>query len=227
MKLKVFNSTKKEIAKKKYNIFIGVSMGIKPLNEELARKYIDWALKNTKKKVVVLIADEIAKFNYRAFSKYSENKSYKRAMREGDSYFRFFERILSKYPKEKRDKIKILRWKDIFDDKLKDMYRVLDKEFRENAGFRKKILGFVNDYSKRRGRKLDVKRLKYLSDYMLFELPTMISGIEFDGLKYKLLFYPTFIDSGMSEFVLELEDAGLFPKLKQRAVLVEAHIDKV
>lgn len=76
MDIKVFNSTKEKIEEREDNIFIGISLGVlKPLTKELAKDYIDWALRNTKEKVVILIADEIAKFNYKIFSSYNERKS--------------------------------------------------------------------------------------------------------------------------------------------------------
>ena len=107
MKLKIFNGKQNEI-KQKENIFIGISVGVKPLNERISKEYLSWALKNTKEKVVILIADEIAKFNYKIFSKYGENKSLKRALRDGQKHSEIFENTINKYFKEKRDRINLI-----------------------------------------------------------------------------------------------------------------------
>lgn len=232
MKMKIFNATKEEIKNKKYNIFIGISMGIKPLNTKVAKDYLNWALEHTKDNVIILIADTIAKINYEIFSNYSEGKSYRRALKEGDTYIQFFKNILSEFPKEKKDKIKILRWNDIFSNRLKKMSNVLEDEFLKNDAFRKQILTFVKEYAKRRGKKLDREELNHLAKYMLLELPTMFEGIEFEGIKYKLLFYPTFVDSGMGKFVADIEKRRTFPKLKEKlnldkkTILAEAYISE-
>lgn len=103
MKLRFFNATKKEIEEKRFNVFIGISLGVlKPLTEETAKEYIGWAFKNTKNKVIILIADEIAKFNYKIFSGYSAGKSERRAIREGDKYVDFFQKILKGFSKEEQ-----------------------------------------------------------------------------------------------------------------------------
>ncbi len=232
MNLKIFNANKSEIESKKYNVFIGISMGIKPLNAELAKEYINWALEHTKDEIVILIADTIAKINYQVFSGYNENKSHKRALKEGENHVKFFEKVLLEFPKEKRDKIKILRWDDIFSDRLKKMSDALENEFTNNNDFKKKILYFVEEYAKRRGKKLNTAELNYLAKYMFFELPTMFEGIKFKDTNYKLLFYPTFVDGGMSEMIVGIMNNKIFPELKkklnlvEKTVLVEAYIDR-
>jgi len=52
---KFFNTTQKEVEERKYNILVGISLGVlKPLTKETAKEYIEWALKNTKNKVTDL-----------------------------------------------------------------------------------------------------------------------------------------------------------------------------
>jgi len=229
MNLKIFNSTEEEIEKKKYNIFIGISMGVKPLDKKIAREYIAWALSNTKEKVVILIADDVAKFNYRVFSSYSENKSLKRARREGDEYHKLFKEVLSEMGQ--KNKVVLLHWKEIFSDKLNSLTKTLKNEFDKNADFQEEILKFVKHYSKRRKRDLSDEKLKYLANYMLFELPTILNGIEYEGTKYNLLFYPTFKESAMGKFVSEIRNSRIFPKLREKLKLeksmaiVECFID--
>ena len=131
MKLKFFNATKKDVEEQKYDIFIGISLGVlKPLTKETAKEYIEWALKNTKNKVAILIADEIAKFNYKIFSSYTEGKSERRAIREGDKYVDFFQQILQEFSKEEQKKILILRWNDIWDKRKEKIKEILEKEIK-------------------------------------------------------------------------------------------------
>lgn len=230
MQLTFFNTTEKELKNKPYNIFIGISMGIKPLDNKLAMDYIQWSLEHTKEKVVILIADEIAKINYKVFSGYSEAKSHRKALQEGDQYFTFFNDLLSGLSEEQRKKVIILRWKDISTERLNRLSNILDEEFLNNPQFKSQLLYFVKKYSEKRGRDLDAKKLDYLAKYLIFELPTILEGIEFKGIRYGLLLYPTFVESGMSKFAMEIENSSVFSNLRKRLglqskiVLVEAYI---
>ncbi len=232
MDLKIFNATKKEIDNKKFNIFIGISVGVKPLTKDLAKAYIKWALKHTRDDVVILIADYIAKINYKVFSSYSENKSLKRALKEGEGYKHFFEEILLGFPLELKKRIKILRWNDVFTEELKRDFKIIEEEFKSNPKFKEKILFFVREYAKRRGKEINQEKLDYLAKYMFMELPTMFKGVKFENKKYDLLFYPTFIESGMGQMVSSIAKGKIFLNLKRKMnlgeniALVESYIKK-
>ena len=222
MKLKFFNATKKEVEERKYNVFIGISLGVlKHLTIETAKEYIEWALKNTKNKVAILIADEIAKFNYKIFSSYSEGKSERRAIREGDKYLDFFQQILQEFSKEEQKKILILRWKDIWNERREKIKQILDEEYKSNKEFKEQVQFFLKKYSDKRNKDLDKEKLDYLSQYILYELPTLLDGIEYKNEKYRLLLYPTFESSGMSEVVTKIQQGKIFPNLKKKLNLAE------
>jgi predicted acetyltransferase len=57
--IKLFGINEEELNSKLFNIFIGISLGNKFLNKEIAEKYLRFCLEKTKEKVLVLIADEI------------------------------------------------------------------------------------------------------------------------------------------------------------------------
>jgi len=222
MKLKFFNATKKDVEEQKYDIFIGISLGVlKPLTKETAKEYIEWALKNTKNKVAILIADEIAKFNYKIFSSYTEGKSERRAIREGDKYVDFFQQILQEFSKEEQKKILILRWNDIWDKRKEKIKEILKEEYKSNKEFKEQVQFFLKKHSDKRNKDLDKEKLDYLSQYILYELSTLLDGIEYKNEKYRLLLYPTFESSGMSEVVTKIENGKIFPNLKKKLNLAE------
>src|SRR3989338_65258 len=222
MKLKFFNATKKDVEEQKYDIFIGISLGVlKPLTKETAKEYIEWALKNTKNKVAILIADEIAKFNYKIFSSYTEGKSERRAIREGDKYVDFFQQILQEFSKEEQKKILILRWNDIWDKRKEKIKEILKEEYKSNKEFKEQVQFFLKKHSDKRNKDLDKEKLDYLSQYILYELSTLLDGIEYKNEKYRLLLYPTFESSGMSEVVTQIENGRIFPNLKKKLNLAE------
>ena len=214
--------TKKDVEEQKYDIFIGISLGVlKPLTKETAKEYIEWALKNTKNKVAILIADEIAKFNYKIFSSYTEGKSERRAIREGDKYFDFFQKIIQEFSKEEQKKILILRWNDIWDKRKEKIKEILKEEYKSNKEFKEQVQFFLKKHSDKRNKDLDKEKLDYLSQYILYELSTLLDGIEYKNEKYRLLLYPTFESSGMSEVVTKIENGKIFPNLKKKLNLAE------
>lgn len=222
MKLKFFNATKKEVEERQYNVFIGISLGVlKPLTKEMAKEYIGWALKNTKNKVAILIADEIAKFNYKIFSGYNVGKSERRAIRECDEYLDFFQQLLQEFSKEEQKKILILRCKDIWNEKKKKIKQTLEEEYKSNKEFKEQVQFFLKKYSDKRNKNLDKEKLDYLSQYIIYELPTLLDGIEYKNEEYRLLLYPTFESSGMSEVVTKIQQGKIFPNLKKKLNLAE------
>ena len=226
-----FNATQKEVESKKYNIFMGVSLGTsKSLIEKEVEDCMKWAVKNAKNKVIVLIADEIAKFNYNVFSGYNKDKSRRRAIREGDKYVDFFNKIIDRLSKYEQDKIQIVRWKDIWDKEKERIKLLLEKEYGSNKEFRERVRFFVKKHAEKRNKVLDEVGLDCLSQYIFYELSTLFDGIEYENEKYGILLYPTFKSSGMSEFVVEVENSEKFYELRKkmdlsdRVIMVEAYL---
>lgn len=232
MHTQVFNSSEKEIQSQKFNIFVGISVGVKPLNEKIAKEYLSWALENTKDNVIILIADEIAKYNYMVFSSYNENKSLKRAYRDGTEHIKIFEDTILKHFSKEKSRIKIITWKDILSKKYDKAKRIIDNFYEKNIDFQNKINYFLKKYTERREKELSEERFKILSQYILSELPTLLLGIDFKNKHHDLLLYPTYIHSGLSELSTNISKGIEFPELKdelnldKKTVLVEAYIEE-
>ena len=232
MHTKVFNSSDEEIKSKKFNVFVGISVGVKPLDENMAKEYISWALQNSKEDIIILIADEIAKYNYIVFSSYNENKSLKRAYRDGDEHKEIFESAISKFFKDESKRIKIIHWKDILSEEYNQAKEVIEIFYEQNKDFQNKINYFLRKYTERRNKELSEEKLKILSKYIISELPTLLSGINFENKHYDLLLYPTYVHSGLSELSTNIFKGIEFSELKEKlnlvkkTVLVEAYIDE-
>lgn len=72
MKAKYINTVKGEVSLRKFNIFIGISLGNKFFSRKNLSEYISWALENTREEVVVLIADDLHAINYDKMNKLLE-----------------------------------------------------------------------------------------------------------------------------------------------------------
>lgn len=232
---RIFGSSLDEISKKKFNIFIGVSVNNKKLTKDLARTYLRWALYNTKDKVAIVIADELDIVNREVFDKYSKGKARKRALKDGDKFESLFKKIISEFSKKDREKINIYRWNRIVENQhFLDIKKFLRKQYKCDIEFRFAISFFVKKYIRKKGRlKIleDKKKLDKLAEYMFGELPTLLEGIQIGGTHYDLCLYPTYFASGMSQFITDIWEEELNVskklkrKLKHKAVLVESWLD--
>ncbi len=234
-KMRFFGATSEQISKKKYNIFIGVSISNKKLDENMAYDYLKWAVKNTKEKVAVIIADELDIVNYEIFSSYSSGKSRKRAEKEGENFKKIFEKATNRLSNKDKNKVKIYKWSEIKQSKhYQDIYNYFLESYRKNPEFKSGILFFVKKYIRKRG-KLKIlenqRKLDKLATYILGELPTLLQGIYLNKIHYDLCIYPTYFASGMSQFVMDIWDGELdiskklIAKLKGKAALVEIWLD--
>ena len=233
-KMRFFGTNSKEVYKKKFNIFIGISITNKKLTPQMAYNYLEWALRNTKEKVAVVIADELNIVNYEILDRYSHEKAVRKAEKVGDEFEKLFRDEIIKFSKEEQEKIGIYRWKDVCSDKdFLKLRELIDSEYGRDAELRAAFLYFIRKFvRKKKGKTFsDSKKLDILASYILGELPTLLQGTNLNGILYDLCLYPTYFESGLSQFVLDIHNEELeFGKkvgnlLKTRAVLVEAWLD--
>ncbi len=232
---RIFGSSLDEISKKKFNIFIGVSVNNKKLTKDMARTYLRWALYNTKDRVAIVIADELDMVNREVFDKYSKGKARKRTLKEGDKFESLFKEVISKFSKKDRKKINIYRWDKIVENQhYLDIQKFLREQYEKDIEFRFAISFFVKKYIRKKGKlKIleDKKKLDKLAEYMFGELPTLLEGIKIENTHYNLCLYPTYFASGMSQFITDIwgdelnASKKLKKKLKHKAVLVESWLD--
>ena len=232
-KMRFFGADTKDIYKKKYNIFIGISISNKKLTPNMALNYLRWAVRNTKEKVAVIIADKLNIVNYEILDKYSKTKSEKRAKTVGDEFEEMFRNAIKKLPDKEKDKVIIYRWEEVEKSDNYDKIKIfLEGQFKKDNEFKSAVLYFVRKYMRKKGRIVEDKgKIDKLASYMIGELPTLIQGITLDNIHYGLCIYPTYFSSGMSQFVMDMhsKELNIGKKLdgmdKKKAVLVEAWLD--
>lgn len=229
MKLQIYNAKEEDL--QNHSVFIGISVGIKPMSEEIALSYLRWADKHTSRPVHILIADEIAKYNYLACSHSTKPGALSRAIRDGDQYQVFFEKIIEQL-KETKNRFQILRWKDIRNERFHSILHEVEMEFRKNPEFREQIIFVAEKYLERRQKWICSEKKSFVYQYLLEELPTLLDGIYVDEVKHDLLLYPTYKHSGMSSLVSDIQNGLRFKNFGRRlklekTVLVEWLITNV
>jgi len=233
--MKYFNVTEEEINKGLFNIFVGISLGNKLLTKELAKKYVKWAYDNTKDNVLVLIADDIDTVNWEIFRGFTKKKAEAKVKEKGGGITDMFERAKKILAREEKDegylsKVTIGHWSDIQNEGYLHLREILAEEYKTNPEFKKDVLYFVEKYLEMRTQKVDDETKDRLAGYIIDELPTLLGGLLWDDTLYNLILYPTYVDSGMSKFVLDVRGGKYFNSskllLRQICVLVEDYLEK-
>lgn len=212
---KLFNANKEEIEVKKYNIFIGISLGNKWFTKENLREYLKWALKHTKEKVLIFIVDEIQAINYNVRNKkYSEKENLQRALRNGKQIKGSLKNLLSEFPEEDKKKIKILRWESYKDsDSFYKKYTPkVYEEFETNQKFKKQILNLVKNMIQ--DREFSEEDYLNFSKYLLEEFVASYSGIKYFLDYYGFFIYPQ--ESPLHEFIIKIQKGKIFSDLNKK-----------
>ncbi|MBX9809457.1 tRNA-dependent cyclodipeptide synthase [Candidatus Gracilibacteria bacterium] len=213
MKIKTYlNTTEQEIITRKFNILIGISLGNKYFSREHIRDYLLWAITNTNESIVVLIPDKIHALNYEIRCGYKKMRANTVAIRDGNKMENIVQNILNEFTPEQRALVLILKWHAIETNKHQEMVRILYNEFEKNVQFKNEIIKIVKE-SINLDKVADLE-LEKLAAYPLEELPMLISGIEFNNIKYELLPYPGI--SSIDNLVVGLQDGSIFPEISKK-----------
>jgi len=221
MKIKeVFNSTKEEIENKMFNIFIAFCLGNKfflkgnLINEENIKDYLKLALKDTKEKVILLIADKIQATNYNVRNNNTKSYNYRRVFRDGKKIKEQLENFVDKYFSDKKERIKIIQWEEYENQDLfcKETTRIIYKKFNEDKIFREEVFKRVKETMT--DRYFTDKQYWEMCNYILDEFSVVYSGLVFEKMYYGLFFYPK-MDS-IAYFIEDVKKGKLFPELTKK-----------
>ena len=218
---KYFGTTEQEVKDKKYNIFIPICLGNKffthknILNDNLL-EYSNWALEYTKNKVLFLVVDQIQDTNYYVRNNHSsEEASLRRVLKDGKEVRQSLENLALTYPQSEQDKIKIIQWEDYEkqDPFCLKTTNLVYKEFKNNKGFRERVLEVVKNSVV--DREFSEEKYWKLCDYVLDEFSLCYSGLIYEGDSYEMFIYPN-VDP-TSDFILEeIRNEEIFSKLKEK-----------
>jgi tRNA-dependent cyclodipeptide synthase len=213
MKIATFlNTAEKEVLENKFNIFIGISLGNKDFSDETIKEYLQWSLEHTKQDIIVLIPDKIHAINYEVKNHYNKERAMKVAIREGEKVKRKVENILSELNLEKSPIVKIVFWKDIESETHKENVAIIKNEFESNSDFHNLILNIVKEAVL--SNRLTDSEYESLANYVLEELPLLITGLNYNGVLYELQLYPGL--SSIDYLTIDLQKGDRFPGLTKK-----------
>ena len=195
---------KEEVLKKKFNIYLGISLNNKWFTKENIREYILWALKYTKSNVGVLVVDTLQSINYQVRSKYSEKAAIKKSLKEGDKIINIIKEIVLELPSERRKNIEIIRWDDITSDiNYKLTLPLFVEEYNNNPKFRDEIKTAVQSFTENLPGEFSEEKIEKLGLYVINEMPELANGFTFNGTHYNCFIYPQ--DSLVTQLVEKIQ----------------------
>jgi cyclo(L-tyrosyl-L-tyrosyl) synthase len=222
------NTTEEEVQAKIFNVCFGFSLGNKYFTPDHIRSYLAWAVENTKDKIAVIIPDKIQAINYEVKNEYSPARALSVALRKGDE----MEKIVRAAAEELRipeSKLKILRWGDIEDESYSRMLNIISTAFEENPRFRKTVIDMVKETPHFSGFNFSGEQYARLAQYIVNELPVLVSGLKVDGVRYDLFPYPGF--ANLDYLAIDLQEGTSFPEItaqlksKDKLRLIELYVD--
>lgn len=205
-------------------------MGNKYFTKENIKKYILWALENTKNDVLVLIADKNHAINYEVPNGYNPERALQVALRKGIETEESVKKIVRGLPKEKHRLVKVCKLEDArksayYQNKIK----IFLNEFQNNSKFHDFIIQIIKENLNAKADNLNSEELDKLALYILDELPIILNGVEFEGEIYDLHPYPGL--SSLEDLFMNLQDENMFPDfvkkldIKNKIAVVEAYVD--
>jgi len=214
------NINKEEVLEKRRNIFIPICLGNKFFleNDELTEnvsKYLTWALKNTKEKVLILIADKIQDTNYFVRNKNkTEIASVRKVLEEGQQIKNKILKLIDTSFRKDKQKIKVISYKD-FEEGDPDCWNttlLVYKEFKNNPKFRDEVLKTVK--TSVLDRNFSEEQYLKLCDYVLDEFSVAYSGAVYSGIIYDLYVYPK--TDSVVFFIESIQKVKSFRKLNNK-----------
>lgn len=224
LNLEFHNGKYEDIAQRQRDIWLGVSVSLKPYDPELARQYVDFIASYSKDNAVILIADDIAKYNYRHLDKAGWDAAKRRAKKDGDRMGSFYQEIVSMLPEHKQEAVDIIRWQDITTDRLERQISLLREEYMDSPELREEVHKPIVHYLQKKGRTITPERLEGLSDYVISELPSLCDGVVYDGRRYSVMLYPTYSGGSLDSLVCGIQKGTKFPELKEKLGISGDHI---
>ena len=207
-------TTLNEIKKKKFNIYVGISLGNKWFTKENIKNSLLWCLKYTKDRAGLLIGDTLHAINYEVRNGMSPEKARSKALKKGDEMEEILKEIINELPPKQKKKVDIIRWDDVKSLQFnKKFLQILYKEYETNSLLRKEIIKIVDFYLSK-DRKFSKEQKLKLGTYVIEEMPELLNGFNYNGIYYNCYTYP--YDGLLNQMIEKIQNKKLLPKLHKK-----------
>ena len=176
--------------KSEQNVFVGISLQNKYLDEARVSEFLMVAKRDFRaKNLCFLIADEIDFINRRVFSRDNENSIRRKVEERALELIELIQEGLKK-GSDRDVNVHFCRWPDMLTAEMWDLTMQTEQLFHTNQKFRERVAFIAKGYSENRIKPLKAYEEHYLCQYILAEIPVIVRGIDFNGLKFRSMVYP-------------------------------------
>ncbi len=215
-----FSITEREVFSHKNNILIPICLGNKFFSEkgvlsDNLKKYLAWALKNTKEKVLFVVVDKIQDTNYFVRNKgKTEMASLRNVLKEGQILKKSIQDLIQTLSVDQQKQVQVICWEDYEqqDPWVHPITHTVYKEFKNNHSFRGAIQGVIK--TSVTDRVFSEDNYWRLCDYVLDEFSIVYSGIRYNNDYYGIFIYPN--TDSVVYLIEDIKSSKKFPKLTAR-----------
>jgi|GEM_PF-3621152 len=216
---KTLGILKEDVNGRRYNIWLGISLGNKSFTPEVIYEYVKWGLQHTREKVVVLLVDTIHQSNYKILSSKSAGEAAKLVRKEVSSLKIGVEK---EFTKQGIQNVAVLGWDDVVDtDEYQNNLKEIKTEFKTNKDFRNDVFDLVKQARKDKIGKinsLSSKEIDELVSYPLSELALFVNPIRYQDTSYEVSPYPVF--TRLDEIIVGVNEGTAYEDLAARLNIV-------
>lgn len=176
---------------------VAICLGRNPVRDvQKARELFEFLQKQKYHEVLILVCDEIHRFEQSISRTISDSKALRRALREGDEFLR----ILKEAVTGSGLNVTFIRWKDMKDEKYTEQLSVLYKHI---GLFKEDLNASSGHYIENRvspGLLVTQEHLDKFNDYTVHELPIQLAGVRYNGIEYTDILHPVYVrDANQAE----------------------------
>jgi len=197
-----FNTNETEIKNKKWNPYLGISINNKSFTIEYISSFINWASSRANKGFAIVVVDIIQHINNQVFDKSKPLSAIDKAFRKADDIRIICDQAKILVDKEKLNNLVVIDWTDLlFDEYFQYNLDLLKEEYASNYEFKEVLLEITKKNLGPIVNRLDNFKIEYLNEYLINELPELITGFRYNGVHYNLNVYPGKIASIYAELL--------------------------
>ncbi|MFO7803117.1 MAG: tRNA-dependent cyclodipeptide synthase [Desulfovermiculus sp.] len=201
----LFNTTEQQINARHWNPYLGISINNKAFTVDYIYVYMDWATQRAKECAAILIVDILQHINNQVLGRSKPVAAIEKAFRKADEVHQMCEEAKSRLSSDKISRLVIIEWTDIMQDEyFQHNLSIIKEEYVNNKQFRNALLSITKRNLGAIVSRLDDEQVEMLTQYIVNELPELITGFNHGGIHYNLNVYPGKISSIYAE-LLELE----------------------
>ena len=199
-----------------YRPFIGISIGSKSPSLEQCLDILKLLLRSSSNSMPIMLADEIDLINCQVFGD-SATRAAKKVARKKLVHVELWQAAVSNLTEEERSQFIFVNWDCIQTPKLSYQQNVIRESFHEQEHLYEAILSLVSYLIGSSGKSVTHKRCLEMAEYVIQELPTLLFGIDFDGINHQILIYPTFSSTDeMEDLVADIRTKDCYSILRAK-----------